>query len=61
MASDNEALWVVELIPDNYSLTTRRKLFRTREAARQFIKDKKSRPHKTIYSGPFRASWGPEQ
>ena len=56
MSEKPEALWVVEKRLEDGSVISRR-LFRTRDAARQYVD---SRPSPFKYA-IHRATWGPEQ
>lgn len=53
MSADNEVLWVVECCHP-----LKHWVFRTREAARKFVKDKAMRSGEYAI---YRATWGPEQ
>ncbi len=60
MSSDNEVLWVVSKRHWMGGNPTALYLFRSREAARKFVKDKKRKPTVSRYA-VMRAKWGPEQ
>lgn len=63
MAADNEKLWIVRRYNNssNSAPTTKTYVFRTREAARAFVADKRDNPRtKATYTAPMAATWGPE-
>lgn len=59
MSEKPEALWVAEQ-RQNDGVVLARRLFRTRDAGRRYVNDHKPGRH-TRWTGPFRATWGPEQ
>lgn len=61
MAADNEKLYVVAAAPKNKpTLITRLKVFRTRDKARTFARNKNKNALKLHYR-VLPASWGPEK
>jgi len=64
MSADNEVLWIVEQWKVSNLTLIGTSVFRSRQAARQFVAQRKALTKtgkRWMFTSPRRAKWGPEQ